>query len=327
MTWNVGGAKFLSLEKDSRAAYQDDLNRQLNKIVDVHHPDFILFQEVVQYEDSGVMKDFLQIPKGYHYKPSMAIDTLGKAHPDKWQTFRERGKWPQHINLAQGYGIMWRENISHRPIWDIETIRQGPELDTEEIHLDTGLYTGDRDTEPRLAVVSQFLWPLQESQLSLFLVNLHLTTIKGEREGMPEKDERGTHIRMAQIDIVMHGIVSRYNEWLKRDQQRTTTNLPIWVLAGDLNCIPESVEIERIKRMNFIDLTPDKGTGTKASGLRATKASITLDYIFAGPNYKALDPYLANAQIRSNPKPIYEAKISDHFPVIAEIPVCIPEVT
>jgi endonuclease/exonuclease/phosphatase family metal-dependent hydrolase len=121
----------------------------------------------------------------------------------------------------------------------------------------------------------------------------------------------------------MDGIVSRYNEWSSAKRERESLKrLPtVWVLAGDFNCMPSSPEIRSIQSMNFIDQNPNKGSGTKGKGVRPERATITLDYIFAGPAYYALDPYFVEKQIKGNPTPLTQYQISDHFPVFAEIPL------
>jgi twitching motility protein PilT len=97
----------------------------------------------------------------------------------------------------------------------------------------------------------------------------------------------------------------------------------VWVLAGDLNCTPDSPEVMKIQRVNLIDLNPDKGSGTKTSGLRA-EPTITVDYIFAGPKYVALNPYITEQKIRNNPKPLARVTVSDHVPLYAELPILVP---
>ena len=55
--------------------------------------------------------------------------------------------------------------------------------------MDSGLYFGDRNTEPRAALVSHFIYDSGPSTgdpkpLDIFVVNLHLTTLMMEREGV-----------------------------------------------------------------------------------------------------------------------------------------------
>jgi endonuclease/exonuclease/phosphatase family metal-dependent hydrolase len=121
---------------------------------------------------------------------------------------------------------------------------------------------------------------------------------------------------------VINGIVSRYNEWAA-GRNVAGRAPPIWILAGDFNSTPESAEIRHLKDMNFIDLNPNKGSGTKSKGMPIEAATITLDYIFAGPAYFALDPYIVNQEIQGNPAPLDSFRVSDHLPVLADIPIVI----
>ena len=188
----------------------------------------------------------------------------------------------------------------------------------------TGLYTGDRDTEPRLALVAHFVVGDDPNPRDVLLINLHLTTLKGEREGFPERDDLGSQIRLGQIDVVLRGIVSRYNDWWQKEKaarKEIEKRLPpVWIIAGDFNCTPESPEIVKMKRMNFLDLNSAKGRGNKGSG-RPPTPEITVDYIFAGPMYWAFDPHAVEHTVAANPTPLIQVAISDHYPIVASVPV------
>jgi endonuclease/exonuclease/phosphatase family metal-dependent hydrolase len=329
ITWNIGGAKFLGLPEGNtqqigRQIFSQELNKAIRKLCEDHRPDFVVLQEIVKYGDPARPQDLLKKVPGYHYDASIAIDTANHSHPTKWEKYIKKGDWSLNTYLAQGYGILWRENIEHASIWDF-TPHLGPKIEKEIVHLDTGLFTGNRDTEPRLAVVTHFIIQTQGSPLDIFIINLHLTTLKGEREGSPNKDNDASKTRQGQIDIVMNGIVSRYNEWMRENLQKHGLDRQpaIWILAGDFNCMPNSPELGSIQRMNFIDLNPNKGSGTKGKGVLLKKATITLDYIFAGPAYYALDPYFVRKEIEGNPTPFTQYRVSDHFPVFAEVPIVV----
>lgn len=214
----------------------------------------------------------------------------------------------------------------------------------------SGLYFGDRNTEPRAAMVAHFMMMDGDVEkgtakpLDIFVVNLHLTTLKNEREGVPEVDQAAANIRSSQLDIVLDGIVSRYNIWrsndyllpgdkhTKADAQESNTpgegddwkkesrHPPIWILSGDFNFTPESAEYERVKRANFVDVCLDRGLGTKGSGF-GSQPTITCDYIFVGSKYVSFDPVLLEHAVKNNPKPEARIKVSDHFPMFARIPI------
>ncbi len=156
----------------------------------------------------------------------------------------------------------------------------------------------------------------------------HLTTLKGEREGSPDKDVAASKVRRTQLDVVLNGIISRYNEWvpgaIKKQRHEKDPKFErrpaVWVLGGDFNCIPTSPEIVAMKQPNFIDLNPNKGGGAKGTTVPIEAASITLDYLFAGPAFYSIDPYLAEQRAQNNPLPL-EYRVSDHLPVLADVPI------
>ena len=122
--------------------------------------------------------------------------------------------------------------------------------------MEYGLYFGDRNTEPRAALVGHLIYDPEIEQSiprgkckaqDIFIVNVHLTTLAMEREGIPEIDARAAAIRRNQLDVIFNGIVSRYNTWRQegypeRGQRRTSEpgetferHPPIWILVGDFN--------------------------------------------------------------------------------------------
>jgi len=174
-----------------------------------------------------------------------------------------------------------------------------------------------------------------DKPLDIFIANVHLTTIKREREGIPEIDLEGTRIRLRQIDIITNEIVSRYNSWAKDNykldgmtltgDETTVRHKPIWIIAGDFNFTPESDEYRAFLNRGFIDLLPNHDLGTKASGL-GESPTLTVDYVFAGPKYEALDPGYVQEGIRANRVAIDdEVIISDHLPLLISVPIVLPK--
>lgn len=220
---------------------------------------------------------------------------------------------------------------------NIYSIREKPFI--ERVNLVSGLYFGDRDTEPRAALVAHFVFDSSKDknlkkQLDIFVVNVHLTTLTMEREGIPDIDVEASEIRLSQLKVIFSGIVSRYNRWRqqrypergdKREQSKDETferYPPVWILTGDFNFTEESVEYETItERMNFMDVIKEKGSGTKASGI-GKKATLTLDYVFACPKFISFNPLIIGAGILDN-KVYQDVIVSDHYPMVATIPLSI----
>ena len=225
------------------------------------------------------------------------------------------------------------------------------ECSSEVVFVEQGLYFGDRNTEPRAAIVTHIVLDGSltmektgsqkklKKPLDLFVINLHLTTLSNEREGIPSKDEEACIRRLKQLDIVFNDIISRYNSWKQVKEYRlrekeypvtpevetTDRHKPVWVVAGDFNFTPESEEYDYIIKRNFFDLIPDHEVGTKASGL-AKEPTLTLDYVFAGPLYYSIIPDDARIRIRQNRVETGKfAMVSDHMPIIVKVPIHIEE--
>jgi endonuclease/exonuclease/phosphatase family metal-dependent hydrolase len=320
MSWNMDGITFLKSDPEKRGPMKASITRQLKEdCIHKHRPDFIALQEIVRYEEDGVVKELVEPPQGYCYQSSISIDTARQNNPVKWEPIRKAGQWPAGAYLGQGNGLLWRNDIPHCSIWDLngEKAGCGEALRQEVIRIDTGLFIGTRDTEPRIAVVSHFIIENRH----VLMVNLHLTTLLKEREGFPERDCMGAEIRGRQLDIVLNGIVSRYNQWRENQYVIDPDDRPIWFLAGDFNATENSLEIEKLKRLNFLDLCLDKGAGTKR-GKNRLSAALTLDYIFAGPAHYAFDPQTVESALeKTSHPPVYDTTVSDHYPLVAKFPL------
>jgi endonuclease/exonuclease/phosphatase family metal-dependent hydrolase len=128
---------------------------------------------------------------------------------------------------------------------------------------------------------------------------------------------------MTQIDVLLNGLVSRYNSWWDEFDEKGPRKPPIWILAGDFNCTPNSPEIRRVVQSQFINLNPRPEWGS-----RGDDRELNVDYIFAGPKYRSLKHRTVERYNEENPPPInsvikngVETKLdmSDHFPVYAQL--------
>jgi endonuclease/exonuclease/phosphatase family metal-dependent hydrolase len=354
LNWNIGGAKFL---EDKIRKQRDETRRKLNMALRglIHSqgadgiPDVITLQEIVQYKepDDDIIQDLLDPIDGYWYYPFTLIDTNLVSSRAKWNKVLKDSDWHPDTFFSQGNAFLVRENSPIFPVFDLSSLghqsRANPaEHFVEHVHLDSGLYFGDRNTEPRAALVMHFICdPASKDEpgkpVDIFVVNLHLTTLMKEREGVPEIDSMATRTRLSQLDIVFNGIVSRYNSWrqdkyLDRGERREAKphetfdrHSPVWILAGDFNFTEESDEYMYIKKRNFMDtVMPAQrvttlGRGTKAKGV-GHDPTLTLDYIFAGPKFVSLDPVIEEHGINDN-KVIHSTRYraSDHYPVYSRI--------
>lgn len=348
MNWNIAGAKYLETPSDKREEFRDRLNKSLETHLNGWKPNVVTLQEVVRYGKSAAeAQDLLGNIKGYSTHVFTLIDSDRLSSRAKWDKVRKLGGWPKETFFAQGNAFMFRDCLPHFPVWDLPTFgkpNNGAPPNalghfTEQVNIESGLYFGDRNTEPRAALVAHFVYNPSgkepEKPLDIFVVNIHLTTLMMEREGIPEIDARASIIRQAQLDLVFNGIVSRYNSWrtqgyLQRGEKvqpiaGETHNRfpPVWVLAGDFNFTPSSSEYEMIEKMNFIDVFDDKNAPTKAKGA-GKPPTLRVDYIFAGPKFVSFDPLITQAAITNSRNHVaVDTRVSDHCPMIAAIPLAI----
>ncbi len=368
-----------------REGFRIDVNEGLRYLM-AQKPDVITLQEVVRYRPHADLRhseDVIDRPDdyGYHYIPMWLIDTVRHGARGKWDKVKENGDWSGDPFFAQGNAFLLRDTISvsdgvaYFPVYAIpKPYRNRDDFRAIPIHanqrwddppgrgcmecvqLEPGMYFGDRDTEPRAALVAHMVLsgPSDgggggmrdhlDSPLDVFVVNVHLTTLMGEREGIPGIDEQASQTRLRQLDIVLNKLVSKYNQW-RRDGYRirekpydvraeydtTKRHQPIWVITGDFNFTPESVEYQTMLRRGFIDLMPKRFAHQSVSH-RPTKAkgagndpTITLDYVFAGPRLAALDPHHVEDGIQDNKVETEQVKASDHYPLIVDLPISVEE--
>ncbi len=352
LNWNIGGAKVLEQKnqkdrKQIRTTINEALIQMLNDRNIGPQPDVVTLQEIVQYKQPSDPEVINVIDKidGYNYFPFPLIDSSKLSSKAKWNKIKEGSDWHPDTFFSQGNAFLIKNDSPHFPVWDLSVKQTLPISEEqpfmEKVHLDSGLYFGDRNTEPRAAIVAHFIYyPIGETgikskkPLDVFVINLHLTTLMMEREGVPEIDMLASNIRKGQLEIIFNGIISRYNSWrqkgyLERGKERETQehetfdrHSPVWVISGDFNFTEDSAEFEHISRMNFIDTVPNKttiwGEGTKAKGL-GKDPTLTLDYIFAGPKFLSLDPAIL-PEFQTN-KIIHDHKFraSDHYPILSSI--------
>jgi endonuclease/exonuclease/phosphatase family metal-dependent hydrolase len=347
LNWNLAGAKYFSIHGgDEKEAFKLGINDAIAELVHRHDPHVVTLQEIVVVARPGEsLTPLVVAPEGYKLAYSILIDSGRHPYVAKWRNVTKQGNWPPDTYFGQGLGMLWKTDLPqlrHFPVWRIPdaTVVADGDAHIEEVILMSGMYFGDRNTEPRAALVAHFVitqdlknTPTRFSKpLDVFVVNLHLTTLKNEREGIPSIDAEAAATRAHQLDIILNGIVSRYNLW-RSDGYRTGGERPpvnsgedpdryspVWILCGDFNLTPESDEYQRLQRANFVDVCPAKGQGNKASGF-GTRARLTVDYIFAGPKFVSLDPVIVDDAIKGGMTPEYWVKVSDHYPIFAQVPL------
>jgi hypothetical protein len=122
----MDGISFLKTEPEKRGRLKALISRQLNdECIRKHRPHFIAVQEIVKYEQDGVVHELVDPPEGYCYQPSISIDTARQNNPVKWEPIRKAGKWSSGAYLGQGNGLLWRRDIPHGSIWEFTGEKSG----------------------------------------------------------------------------------------------------------------------------------------------------------------------------------------------------------
>ncbi len=339
------------------------------KIEEKFRPHVVTLQEVVQFNEEGISEKpkntfdenfFDDLGYKFHFFP--LIENGKFSARMKWDKIKEN--WKGNPYFAQGNAIMVRNDVvpSLFPVWaipDIPEFRSEKqqfdngskpscinEIDcaSEVVFVEQGLYFGDRNTEPRAAIVTHFVldggltginlphdklnWPID-----LFVVNLHLTTLLHEREGIPSLDIKASNRRIKQLDIVFNDIISRYNSWKKEKgyhlsgkpypveaSAQTERNSPVWIVSGDFNFTPKSAEFEYITKRNFMSLCDDSFTKAKGLGKPPT---LTVDYVFAGCLYDSIHPKDVEIRIFDPDLGVLaqDPGVSDHYPLYVVVPI------
>ena len=359
VNWNIGGAKFLEMrskddpnydeKKESREAFRKRLNTALNELLR-SKPQIVALQEVTWYGDLGkeecvIQKETIE-DAGYIFPllSTKLIDTYHHSHQGKWNKLITNGGWSPETFFAQGNAFLVRKDVSMQMFPVMSLPDKGVTYDDwfatkkdqvgdkisfskkEDIFLDTGMYFGNRDTEPRAATVIHLVVSgINKKPQDIFIVNCHLSTLTNEREGIPQMDKAASKKRLVQLDTIMDSIISPYHLWRKSefslrnepilltDEETTKRSSPIWILVGDFNFTPESDEYRYVKSQNFIDLIENHALGTKAKGV-GEYPTLTLDYVFAGPLFESINPNNLNRNL--NRVLVDDInRVSDHYPV------------
>jgi len=253
---------------------------------DADEPDIILLQECIGFKDRSSspsgrwLKGSLilkEIFSGYDCFFFPAVTSHKNPHPGKWNRYIEGGAVenyiPAYIDIQQGYGICIRKGVSSRKLWvpwpdpkDVpeDADKAGPYCTScfEPVHITTGLYLGNRDTEPRMVIMGRAKLESDGRSRYLNYLNIHLSTLNGEREGNVRLNRHATTSRLQQVELILDldNIVSAYQETTNYRMPGGTEQgeRDIWVIGGDFNTSSDSAEIAMIRQSGFIDAIPDK---------------------------------------------------------------------
>jgi len=290
MTYNIGGAR-----RQGEAVFSDVV-----EVVRRVSPDILAVQEVVSYTDAdgnshnlaarlaeaaGFGRDFFFGPV-LSLRKHMDVAKLGFVEA----IFADFQEW-EHGNAIYcraGFRRFCEPEKSGAPV-------------SVPLYV-APLYRGNRDTEPRHAVLAR----VAQAPIYPFVLTVHLTTLVGERqicEGHavhPEVVERARKMRLEQADRMRRLL-----------EEHVLGPGKVAFLLGDFNAVASEPTINSMieKTCGFQHLTPENDSPTH---LGVGKA---IDHIFVYPPGR-----LVSATCRVIDSPLAR-RASDHLPVVADVVV------
>ena len=281
MTYNIGGGR-----KNLRS-YLDEIV----EIIKQESPDILGVQEAAEW--STMDGDNISQPKriiedgltDYHYFFGPTLAMRENFHPRKalfvYGIFNDWQNWQQGNALFSRWPFV-RLGDSNKP------------GRPENIPLYRTLYAGNRDTDPRFAVLAR----IDLGFAKIFVLTTHLTTLYGERgtQNIPRKKKEAQALRWEQCERILdltQAFILEKNE--------------ILIILGDLNAIPNEPGILSLleNKGGLVRLIPNNNVGTHL------KVAEPVDHILIYPG---------NYHIKYSCKVIDNGFVaSDHNPVVAKI--------
>ncbi len=287
MTYNIGGAR-----RDFGSALPDVI-----KVINEESPDILVVQESTEFQDAdGVWHSVLgqiaqagEFENHVHFGPTLSM----QEHIHVRKTLFVHGIFNDWQDWQQGNAILSR--------W--EFVRLGdpskPGLPRNVPLYLTPLYQGNRDTDPRYALLAR----VDKAPIFPFVVGVHLTTLVAERgpHPSPGRAEEAETLRFKQarrlLDLLKEHVLERGE---------------VVFLLGDLNaaasepCIALVLENEG----GFVRLIPSNGEIATHP-----KVAEPIDHILMYPP-SGLVEY--QCWIVDSPT---ARRASDHLPVVADVKV------
>ena len=293
MTYNIGGGrKDLGSQPDHVA-----------RVIEQVSPDVLALQEVASYQDAdgewhSLLAQIAQagdFGENAHFAPALSM----QQDMDVRKRLFVHGLFNDWQDWRQGNALLSR--------WAFVRLGDPSQPGTpRNVPLFRApLYEGNRDTEPRYALLSRIKLP----ELTLYVVGLHLTTLVGERGREGGADPQSERAKAAQALRVQQA--RRLLDLLK---EHVLARGEVVFLLGDFNapasepCIRSVLEAEG----GFRRLKPEDGQkGTYP------KVVEPIDHILVYPGDRLVEYrcwIVDTAQAR---------EASDHLPVVAEITIAL----
>lgn len=291
MTLNIGGgSKQYRNQADSMTP---EKRQKMIELISKMQADILCVQEVAQYIDAnGIqhsMVDYIRSAREYPY--FLYGETLSmKRHMQVKKDKMVDGLFNDWWDWSKGNAVFSRYPFSRLG----DETKEGTPRNVPIFQPLT--YEGSRDTDPRYVILSRI-----KAAPFPFVVNVHLTTLVGERGPSAWADviDAARLTRQQQLDRVLSLVQSHILE----------LGLPL-ILMGDFNATPEEYTIKEYleKEIGFVRLEPRNPIAThKVAGM--------VDHIFFAPADRLVsyECWIEDQELA------YE--VSDHLPVVAEITI------
>ena len=291
MTYNIGGGR-----KDL-GSQPDDVVRVIGEVA----PDILAIQEAASYQDAdgewhSLLNQVAQagaFGKHTHFAPALSM----REQMDIRKGLFVHGLFNDWQDWRQGNALLSR--------W--EFVRLGdpsqPGTPRNVPLFRAPLYEGNRDTEPRYALLSRIKLP----QLAIYVVGLHLTTLVGEREREgrpPAQSDRVEAARALRVEQARRLLVLLQKHVLERGE--------VVFLLGDFNAAASEPCISSVlvEQGGFKRLNP-----TNDQESTHPEVSKAIDHILVYPADRLVE---YRCWIVDTPQ---AREASDHLPVVAEVTV------
>lgn len=290
MTYNVGGRQDLGSQPDA-----------IFQVIGQLTPDILAIQEAADYQDrDGRWQSLIgQVAQDgafgdhVHFAPCLSM----REHMDVRQRMFVHGLFNDWQDWRLGNALLSR--------W--EFVRLGdpsqPGTPRNISIFRAPLYEGDRDTEPRCALLSRIRAP----HLSPFVVGVHLTTLVGERE-----QEGGPRPRPDRVKAAQALRVQQAERILALLREHVLARGEVVFLLGDLNA-PASepcISSVLVGEGGFERLNPASDRGATHHGMGEP-----IDHILVYPGDRLVE---YSCWIADTPQ---ARQASDHLPVVADITI------
>ncbi len=288
MTLNLGGGI-----KNFSGTLETNVNRSEALLALIHQikPDLLCVQEIAQYVDGDGIKHSMVdlIREGAQFSHAYYGETLSmKRHMQVRKDLMVEGLFKDWWDWSKGNAV-----FSRIPFARLSSEKKDGFPRNVPIFQPL-TYEGTRDTDPRFAIIAR----VKQAPFP-YLVNMHLTTLVGERGEAPQEKiiQSARELRAEQILRVMDLVEANI---LK-------AGLPL-ILTGDLNANPDEDALSGIleAEKGFMRLVPENPIATHPFAGEVDHFYISPTGTLREYRCKVIDNDLAH-------------RSSDHLPVVADL--------